>query len=212
MKKLLFAAPLLFCVSSAYGQNAVDLNIGFGSAFDSSNNQGIDSNTFLSCSSAASSCLKTPDLSGFFLGFGGDIMFKEHFGGGFEYNVQPARQTYGPFQSRVSFIDVNGIYDPIIKKRYTVQLQGGIGAARTSFAYSQSSCVGTAVCSSSTQALGNSNHFQVHVGAGVQIAITEHVFVRPQFDLHYAPNLTDQFGRNSVPEATVWVGYHWGSR
>jgi len=212
MKKLLLFVPLLFCVSSVYAQNAVDLNVGFGSAFDSSNGQGIDGSTFATCTPGVSGCLKTPDLSGFFLGFGGDVMFKEHFGGGFEYNVQPARQAYGPFQSRVSFIDANGIYDPIVKKRFLVQLQGGLGVAKTSFAYTQSSCAGTAVCSSSTQAVGTSNHFQVHVGAGVQIAITEHIFVRPQFDLHYAPNLTDQFGRNSVPEATVWVGYHWGSR
>lgn len=219
MKKLLFFAPLLLCVSPAFAQSAVDLNIGFGSAFDSANASGIDNansllNPFGSCTpgKADAYCQSLPSLNGFFLGFGGDIMFKEHFGGGFEYNIQPARQTYGPLQSRVSFIDVNGIYEPVIKKRYTIQLQGGIGDARTSFAYSQSSCVGTAVCTNSTQAVGNSTHFQVHVGAGVQIAITDHIFVRPQFDLHYVPNFSDQWGRNTVPEATVWVGYHWGSR
>ena len=57
---------------------------------------------------------------------------------------------------------------------------------------------------------GNANHFQVHLGAGLQVAITEHIFVRPQFDYRYVPGLTDQFGSNNVPAFTVWLGYHWG--
>ena len=219
MKKLWFVAPLFFCLPALHAQNAIDFAVGFGSAFDSANSLGIDNansllNPFGPCKPGTGDtfCQASPSLNGFFLGFSGDIMFKEHFGAGFEYNVQPSRQNYGPLQSRVSFLDVNGVYEPVIKKRYNIQLQGGIGDARTSFAYSQSGCVGTAVvCSTSTQALGSSTHFQVHVGAGVQINITDHIFVRPQCDLHYIPGFTDQWGRNSVPEATVWVGYHFGS-
>jgi hypothetical protein len=45
---------------------------------------------------------------------------------------------------------------------------------------------------------------------GLQIFLTEHIFVRPQFDLHYVPNFTDQFGSNTVPAGMVWVGYSWG--
>ena len=217
MKKIWFYAPLLFCLPLAHAQSAIDFNVGFGSAFDSSNGAGIDNansllNAFGACKPGAGDiyCQATPSLSGFFLGFGGDIMFKEHFGAGAEYNVQPSHENYGPLLSRQSFLDVNGIYEPIIRKRAILQIQGGIGDARTSFAYSQSSCVGTAVCSSSTQAVGNATHFQVHVGAGVQVNITDHIFLRPQFDLHYVPNLTQQFGRNAVPEATIWLGYHFG--
>jgi hypothetical protein len=146
------------------------------------------------------------------LGFGGDIMFKEHFGGGFEYNIQPSRENYGPLQSRVSFLDVNGIYEPVIRKRFIIQLQGGIGDSRTTFAYSQSGCVGTAVvCTTSTQPVGSATHFQVHVGAGVQINVTDHIFLRPQFDLHYTPGFTNQWGRNAATDAMVYVGYHWGT-
>jgi hypothetical protein len=60
--------------------------------------------------------------------------------------------------------------------------------------------------------VGSSNHFQVHAGVGVQIFLTEHVFIRPQFDFHYVPGLTDQFGSNMVPAAMVWLGYSIGDR
>jgi hypothetical protein len=218
MKKLWFVAPLLFCLPSLHAQSAIDFGVGFGTAFDSSNGQGIDNansllNPFGSCTPGTGDafCQKTPSLSGFFLGFGGDVMFKEHFGVGAEFNVQPARETYGPLQSRVSFFDVNGVYEPIIKKRYNIQIQGGIGDSKTSFAYSSSSCVGTAVCSNSTQAVGNSTHFQVHAGVGVQINITDHIFLRPQFDLHYTPGFTNQWGSNAATDAMVYLGYHFGS-
>jgi len=105
---------------------------------------------------------------------------------------------------------VNGIYEPLITKRAIVQLQGGLGSASTGFIISQSGCAGTAVCSTSTSSVGSSTHFQLHFGAGLQIALTDHFFVRPSFDLHYVPNLTDQFGRNVVPAATIAVGYHFG--
>ena len=146
------------------------------------------------------------------LGFGGDIMFREHFGAGAEVNFQPTHHDYGPLRYRQTFVDVNGIYEPLVTKRMIVQLQGGIGSATTGFTYAQSSCVGTAVCSTSTSSVGSSTHFQVHVGAGLQIGLTSHLFIRPQFDLHIVPGLTDQFGRTTVPEATVWIGYHFGEK
>jgi hypothetical protein len=68
------------------------------------------------------------------------------------------------------------------------------------------------VCSNFNQPVGNANHFQVHVGLGVQVFLTEHLFIRPQFDLHYVPNLTQQFASNAVPEGTIWLGYSFGER
>lgn len=139
-------------------------------------------------------------------------MFQKHFGVGAEVNLQPAKSDYGPLQYRETFYDFNGIYAPINEKRVTLQLQGGIGAARTGFSFSQNSCVGTAVCSNVSQPVGNASHFQVHTGVGVQFFLTQHLFIRPQFDLHYVPNLTQQFGSNAVPEGTIWVGYSFGER
>jgi opacity protein-like surface antigen len=220
MKTLWKCCPLiLLCGPLAHAQSALDFNVGFGTARDSSNGAGIDSlnsatNALGSCipHSTDANCQATSGLGGFFLGFGGDLMFRQHFGVGAEINVQPTHQDYGPLQSRQTFIDVNGVYEPVTTKRAMLQLQGGIGTAKTSFVFTQTGCVGTAVCSTSASPVGSATHFQVHFGAGVQIAITDHIFVRPQFDLHYVPGLTDQYGRNAVPEATVWVGYHFGEK
>jgi hypothetical protein len=212
------AALLLFGASLVNAQTSFDVNVGFGSAWDSANSGGIDNasslNAFGSCSPGPGDayCQSLPSLSGFFLGFGGDLMLYKHFGVGFQASLQPSRETYGPLSSRQTFYDVNGIYAPISTKRASLQLMGGIGGSRTSFAYTQSGCVGTAVCTTSSEPVGNANHFDVHVGVGVQIFLTEHIFLRPEFDFHYVPGLTNQFGSDAVPEGMLWVGYSFGER
>jgi hypothetical protein len=209
---LFSAAPFL------NAQAAFDVNLGFGSAWDSANSSGIDNasslNAFGSCNPSVSdpNCQSLPKLNGFFLGFGGDLMLYKHFGAGFQATLQPTLQNYGPLEYRQTFYDVDGIYEPISTKRASLRLQGGIGGAHTGFSISQSGCVGTAVCSNYTQSVGASNHFAVNVGVGVQLFVTDHIFIRPEFDYHYVPGFTDQFGSNSVPEAMVWVGYSFGER
>jgi hypothetical protein len=212
------AAVCLFGASLVNAQTAFDVNVGFGSVWASANSGGLDNasslNAFGSCTpnSGDPNCQSLPALNGFFLGFGGDLMLFKHFGVGFQASLQPSRETYGPLSSRQTFYDVNGIYAPIATKRAVLQLEGGVGGARTSFAYTQSGCVGTAVCTSSTEPVGNANHFDVHVGVGVQIFLTEHIFIKPEFDFHYVPGLTNQFGTDAVPEGMVWVGYSFGER
>lgn len=210
---------MLAGVPLASAQSSFDLNMGFGTARVGANGGGIDNansltNAFGPCvpGSGDPNCQTLPSLGGFFLGLGGDVMLHKHFGVGMEFNIQPAKSDYGPLQFRQLFYDVNGIYAPINEKRVQVQLQGGIGGARTSFSFTQNSCVGTAVCTTVTQPVGNASHFQLHVGFGVQLFVTERVFIRPQFDLHYVPNLNRQFGGNSVPGGSVWVGYSFGDR
>jgi len=216
-----YLSALLLVLASApmsKAQTSFDLNIGFGTAQTGSNGSGIDNansiNAFGICSPSSGdpNCQKTPGLGGFFLGLGGDVMMTKHFGVGAEFNLQPAKNDYGPLQYRQTFYDFNGIYAPVNQKRVQLQLQGGIGGARTSFSFTQNACVGTAVCTSSSQPVGSTNHFQVHAGVGVQLFLTDHIFIRPQFDLHYVPNFTDQFGSTAVPQGTVWVGYSWGDR
>jgi hypothetical protein len=208
----------LLAASHLAAQARVDLNIGFGSAWDKSNNQGIDNanstNAFGSCAVGTGDtfCQTTSSLNGFFLGFGGDAMITNHFGIGGEANIQPSRSDYGPLQYRQTFYDFNGIYEPYHSRRVSLQLQGGIGGATTSFSINQNSCVGTAVCTSETSPIGSAKHFQEHVGVALQVGLTDHIFVRPQFDYHYVNGLNNQFSSNSVPEATLWVGYTFGGR
>jgi opacity protein-like surface antigen len=58
--------------------------------------------------------------------------------------------------------------------------------------------------------VGSSSHFQVHVGAGVQFYVKEHIFVRPQFDFRQVSGFTNQFRSDQVIGGTVWVGYNFG--
>jgi hypothetical protein len=128
--------------------------------------------------------------------------------------VQPARSNYGPLLYRQAFYDFNGVYRPVSTKRVVLQLEGGIGGAHTGFGENQAGgCVGTAVCTPATvYPVGSSNHFDVHAGVGVSLYVTEHIFVRPQFDIHYAPGLNNQFNSNLVTAGMVWVGYTFGDR
>lgn len=212
------SAALVLCAPFANAQRAFDLNLGFGTANASANSGGLDNasstNAFGSCTvgSGDADCQGLPKLNGFFLGFGGDVMLYKYFGVGAEMALQPGLSNYGPLQYRQSFYDVNGIFQPVSKKRVSVQLQGGIGGARTAFSFSQNSCVGTAVCTNQAEPVGNASHFQIHLGAGVQVFLTDHIFIKPEFDFHYVPNLTQQFGSNAVPAAMVWVGYSFGDR
>jgi hypothetical protein len=207
-----------FCVSLASAQSAVDINMGFGGAWDSANSGGIDNansvNAYGSCTPGGkdANCQSLPKLNAFMLGFGGDVMVKQKIGFGINYEVQPNRPDYGPLQFRQSFYDFDAVYRPIQTKRAALNIEGGIGGARTSFSITQSGCVGTAVCTSQTSPVGTASHFEGHIAVGAQLFITDHFFVKPEFDMHIVSGLTDQFGRNFVPAAMVWVGYNLGSK
>ncbi len=204
---------VLLCIPFVNAQSSAEFNIGFGSAQVKSAGSGIDSiyspYAFSSCTPGPGDpyCLSTPGLNGFFLGFGGDAMLSKHFGVGAEVSFQPTRSDYGPLQFRQTFYDFDGIFAPLDDKRIAVKLMGGIGGARTGFSFDQSACVGTALCSNSNQPVGSSNHFQLHAGLGIEMFLTDHVFIRPQFDLRYVSNFTDEFGSNVVPGATLWIGF-----
>jgi len=218
----ILSLPLL-CVPFASAQSSVDFMMGFGTAHDKANTNGLDSASVGTCSPVGSvssltggTCNATPSLGGFFLGIGGDAILWKHFGIGGEINVQPSKSnfvetdTYGELQSRETFYDFNAIYAPVNTKRVALQLSGGIGGARTSLAVT--GCVGTAACQ--TEPFASASHFQIHAGAGLSLFVTDHIFIRPAFDIHYVPGLTNEpgYGSNLVPEATVWVGYSFGDR
>ena len=203
----------------ASAQTSFDVNIGFGSFHDKATGLGIDNfnsptNALGTCAlnTGDVNCQATPSMGGFFLGFGFDMLLKKNFGAGFEWDLSPAKQDYGVLQYRQHFIDFDGIWAPINTKKVVLKIMPGIGDAKTGFSITQTGCVGTAVCSTSTSPVGSANHFQLHAGVGVQVFVTDHIFIRPQFDYHYVPGLTDQFGSNSVVGGMVWLGYSWGDR
>jgi len=208
VKKICRYLPLLcvpfLSVQFAAAQSGFDVNIGFGTAHAKSTGESIE--TF-----GDNILYRTPSLNGFFLGFGGNLMLYKHLGFGAEFKLQPNKPDYAGLKARTTLWDVNAIYQPFAAKRAALQLQGGIGAANMRFYFSDQGCNGFTGCRSYSQYVDSSNHFQVHGGAGVQVYLTDHVFVRPQLDVHYVRNFF-QFGTDFVPSATVWLGYSFGDR
>jgi hypothetical protein len=211
--------PLLLLLGSVpllQAQGSFDVAIGFGTAHDKATGSGIENgssvNAFGACtpSSLDTTCEPTPGLGGLLMGFEGDGMLNKHIGIGGALNFQPTKGNYGPLQYRQLFYDFNGIYAPINRKRLQLRVEAGIGGAHTGFSYLQTSCVGTAVCTTEATPVGSSGHFQVHVGVGVQVYVKQHFFVRPQFDFRQVPGLTNQFGSDHVVGGTIWVGYNFG--
>jgi len=217
---------VLFCgIQLASAQSAFDLNFGVGAVQDKASSSQVDQ-SLNPCTTGDlyGPCVSTPALSGATIGFGGDLMLWKKFGVGAEVAFQPAKQTFVNLnasaaanglnslavQSRMTLFDVNGIFEPVNTKKVALKLEGGIGAANLKFyeSGSSSSVLGN---QNSSQYLSSTNHFQVHGGVGVQIYVTDHVFIRPEFDIHYVRNLT-QFGSNIVTSEMVWLGYDWGDR
>ncbi len=198
--------------TSSSGPGPYNFALGFGSAQDTSNGSGISTVDLSSCTpSPASDCDETPGLHRMLVGFDGDAMLNKRFGFGGEWVFQPAKGNYGPIQYRQEFYDFNGLYVPYSQKHVTLRVEGGIGGAHTGFSILESSCVGVAVCENETESVGSANHFQEHASLGVQFYLTHSIFLRPQFDYRHVGGFTDQFGRDSVWEGGVWLGYNFGT-
>lgn len=199
----LLAVPFFYS-QFASAQSALDVNIGFGAKMAPSSGAAFD--TFNN-----GQLYRATSLDSFFMGLGGKIMLTDKYGVGAEVSFQPHRPDYAGVKIRNTFYDFHGIYQPFSAKRAALQLKGGIGGTNSRFYLSQSGCGGFTGCQNYTQYLVSANHFQVVGGAGVQVYLTDHIFLRPQFDIHYVPNF-EQYGRNWVTSTTAWVGYSFGDR
>ena len=208
---------LMMCLPLAQAQSQVDFNVGFGWAHAKSLGL-VDTSTLNPCSNlAGESCASTPDLSNFMLGFGGNLLLWKHFGIGVDVAIQPAKQDYivldpnDKLQSRVTLYDFDAIYAQYSTKKVQVQLKGGIGGANTKFYVNSSSSSTVLGNQNFTQYAGSANHFALNGGLGIQLYLSDHVFVRPEVSYHYVHNF-QQFGSNSVVQAMIWLGYSIGDR
>jgi hypothetical protein len=207
---------LLLGLTWAHAQSAA-FYMGLGSNYVKSNGFGISTadSTFLEqCApSQDANCSANPNLGSVFLGFGGEAMLNSRYGINAEVSFQPVKQDFGPLRSKQIFYDFNAIYSPVSQKRVGLKLLGGFGGSRTSFSYKDTSCAGgTVACSSTVYSIGKSNHFQLHAGVGVDIMLKGSLMMRPQFDLRYVPNFSDQYGRDIVTGGMVWIGFRVNNR
>lgn len=221
MSKLTIRAiPFLFLllltnVKQASAQGG-SVYFGVGSAWDSAGtSSGCPSGNLFDDFTGA--CEPGPTMGSAFGVFGVDYMFRPHFGVNGEYAFRFAQAPFLPnagLNMRPSFFDFNGVWEPTSgsDKRIVPVIEGGIGLARVALYIAQQCSITGINCSSSYAAGINANHFQVHAAAGVKLYVKGGIFIKPQFDFHYVPNLTNQFGHNYVPEATVSIGYTFGQR
>jgi opacity protein-like surface antigen len=158
-------------------------------------------------------CEPGPTIGGVFGVFGVDFMIKPHLGINGEYAFRFAQADYLPAAGltfRPGFYDFNAVWEPVPGKRVVPILEGGIGGARVALYVTQQCSITGINCTATYPAGINANHFQLHAGLGVKLYVHGNIFVKPQFDFHYAIHLTDQFGRNAVPQYTVAFGYTFG--
>jgi hypothetical protein len=160
-------------------------------------------------------CEPGPTFGGVFGVFGADFMFKPHLGVNGEYAFRFAQANYLPAAAltmRPGFYDFNVVYEPKAGGRFVPIVEGGIGGARIELYQSQTASI-TGITSTFSYPAGlNANHFQVHGAVGAKLYVKGNIFIKPQFDIHYVTHLTDQFGRDWVPQYTVAVGYTFGER
>ena len=198
---LLFAA--LFGAQLAAAQG-VDVFFGLGTATNSSSKQIVD--TF-----GDGTLYGTPRMGGLFADTGGSLMITPHYGFGGEVSFRTSQGGYAGLNYRPIFYDFNGIYHPTGEKRLVPEIQAGLGAVNLRFYQNVSGCDVFGGCSSASQFLESSNHFQLHFGVGLKYYVKGNFFVRPQFDLHWVNNFF-QFGSDLVPEYSVALGYTFGSQ
>ena len=210
---------LLGTVNFAHAQG-VSAYFGVGSGTNS-RGTGVNLNTGALCAPGnlfddfTGACEAGPTIGGVFGVFGVDFMIKPHLGVNGEYAFRFARAPYLPnagLDFRPGFYDFNAVYEPVSGKRIVPVVEGGIGGARVALYITQQCTITSINCTTTFPAGINANHFQVHGALGVKLYIKPSLFIKPQFDIHYVTHLTDQFGRDWVPQYTVSVGYTFGER
>ena len=216
-KLLLRILALVFLATSILPTRAsaqeLSAYVGLGTATDSAATGSGCASKFI-FDAITGNCEPAATMGGVFGVFGADYMFREHLGVSGEYAFRFAQADYLPnagVKARPAFYDINAIYQPLSSKsRLVPVLEGGLGGAKTSFYFSQQSCITLNACTTQSGLFASANHFQLHGAVGVKIYVKPNIFIKPQFDLHWVHNLNQDYGRNTVPQYTVSIGYTFG--
>jgi hypothetical protein len=168
-----------------------------------------DANEFLQEYCKIAYCKGDPAMDGLFGTVGGGFMFNggSTLGVGAEVSFRFAQGDYvGDYGIRPVFYSFNGIYTPVLGSgRVMAELQGGIGGVNLRFYGGEGYY--DYYTGQYTNYAGSSNHFQLHAAAGLRFYLTDNVFIRPQLDYRYVPNLDQEFKSNSVLQYTIAIGF-----
>jgi|ERR1017187_2324285 hypothetical protein len=211
--------PLLFLlllagVNQASAQQ-VSAYFGLGSATDgATTSSGCASNFIYDNLNVPPGCEPAQTMGNVFGVIGGDVMIRTHLGINIEDSFRFAQAPYLPLVGinvRPQFYDFNAVYQPgAADSRIVPVVYAGVGGAALSFYANSSSCATSSICVTQSSLITNVNHFQVHGAFGVKLYFKGSMFIKPQVDLHYVPNLNQQYGSNFVPQYTVAIGYTFG--
>ena len=159
-------------------------------------------------------CETAPKMGGLFGVFGVDFMFRKHLGVNGEYAFRLKRAPFLPgdgLTMRPSFYDINALWQPVSGRRLIPFLEAGVGVVKISEFLDPAASITGVTSTSGFSAGSDTNHFQFHFAVGAKLYVHGNIFVRPEFDLHYAAHLTDQFGRNTIIQFMGSVGYTFGA-
>jgi opacity protein-like surface antigen len=197
--KLTVAAALMMlsCAVLAHAQGGFDAYFGLGTAHAGSTNQPVDL-------LGTGNLVPTSSMGGVFGTLGAGLMLNSNFGIGGEVSFRFAQQDYAGAGLRPVFYDFNGIWLPLGQKRVVPEIQAGLGGASLRFYGGSVYCNPyTGQCSNYA---GSINHLQLHAGLGVRFFLSEHIFIRPQFDYHWVRHLAE-FKSDSVPAYSIAIGF-----
>ena len=176
----------------------VSAYLGVGGAHESSN--GAEIETF-----GDGNLYKTPGMGGVFAQVGASIFVTKHVGIGAEISGKISKGDYAGIPYRPVLYSFDAIFRPgkFTTKRFVPEIRAGIGVARLRFLPNDDqSCAQVPGCPAS-------NHFQQHVAIATRWYVTDHLFLRPAFDLHHVNNLVE-FGSDWIPRYSFGIGYSIG--
>jgi len=178
--------------------------LGFGAVPGFQTGNGIEgdpnsTNFFGLCARIDDHCSASKGFERLHAGLQGEPDAVDAFGVGADVTLQPETglccfplpQSNWAGESAVAcnVYDFDAIVQPVKAKRASLELLGGIGGANLKFTRAvqlRTPFLGT---QNFSQVYGSSITFKLHGGAGVNIFVKDNIFIRPQFDLHYVPNL-----------------------
>src|SRR6202790_4001120 len=189
-----------FVLPNLASAQQADAMLGFGT---------IVSPSAPSCGSSTSGIFTCPEDGGLYINLGADVIFHRRMGFGFDAAWKATQGSYGgsggqPF--RPILFDFNGVYQPRLSKKVGADLMAGIGWQTTRFYgyVPTSGCVYFGACYQS------SNHFLVHLGAGLRYYVKGNFFVRPEVRYYRIFNNTADFSSDNIIRVGASIGYTIG--
>jgi hypothetical protein len=193
---ILSACTVLLFATLAFGQEKIDLAVGGGTLFSTTNN------------APSLAYLPLPERSGTYPALSVNALIKNHYGLNVEASWRDKKGDYYNYESyRPIFGDVNALYQHHMARKTGIDLLAGIGFDSNRFYLP-----GVISCGSpSGPCFTSATHFTEHLGFEVHYYVWRHVFIRPEVHYYHVQN-NQGFSSDSVLRVGASLGYTFGPR